>query len=259
MRAAIWPDWVRSNHPGTEPEATAYNRPPDHYINLPLIKPADKDRFNETKLRDGLPKDNILAALERHAKVIGSDAKAAEKAVSLCWLLHLMGDLHQPLHAVSFYSRDFPEGDRGGNQVGVTTDKGAMRLHAYWDDLMGSDPPADYDKRDNVEYQTQMFKLVQEATERLRDPQYGREKFAEQLGKTKFADWAEESRELAKTAGYENGDLKFAVIAFSAPVPKEAPKLSADYDKKAHEVGHRRVALASHRMADRLKELLAKP
>jgi hypothetical protein len=259
MRAATWPDWVRSKHAGIEPEPTTFNRPPDHYINLPFVKPEDKDRFDVDRMRRDLPRDNVLAALDRHAKVLGSQAKPEEKAVSLCWLLHLMGDLHQPLHAVALYSRDFPAGDRGGNQVGVTSDKGAVRLHAYWDDLMGDDPPADYDKRDNVEYQTQLLKRVTEAVERLRDPQYARDRFAEQLKKTKFAEWAEESFELAKTAGYLNGELKFAVIPFSGPVPADAPKLSEDYDKKAHEVGHRRVALAGHRTADRLKEWFGKP
>jgi hypothetical protein len=263
MRASIWPDWVRSKHEGITPEPTTFNRPSDHYINLPLIKPADKDQFDEARLRRDLPKDNVLAALDRHAKALGSDAKPADQAVSLCWLLHLIGDLHQPLHAVGFYSKDFPQGDRGGNLFGVTIDGTGYRLHTYWDDLMGQDPPAPFDQRDNVEYQTKLYKLVKETTERLHDRQYGRDQFADQMGKTKFSDWADESFELAKSVAYRNGDLKNMNPADLPPYPTEVPKTEAkapeDYGKKAADVGHRRVALAAHRMADRLKEWLTKP
>jgi hypothetical protein len=258
MRASIWPDWVRSKFPGVIPEPNTFNSPPEHYVNLPFIKPADKDllKLDEDKLREKLPRENVLTSLERRVTLAGSDA---EKAINLCWALHLIGDLHQPLHAVSFYCKELPDGDRGGNLIGIRTKEGGYNLHAYWDDLMGRDPAGAFTERDNVEYQTKLFKLVTEAVERLRDPRYGREKFADQLGKTKFADWADESLELAKTVAYCNAELKFVVIKFSGSFPPDAPELSEEYDKKAHEVGHRRVALAAHRLADRLKDLLARP
>ena len=31
-------------------------------------------------------------------------------AIALCWLLHLYGDLHQPLHCVARFSPEFPDG-----------------------------------------------------------------------------------------------------------------------------------------------------
>ncbi len=256
LRASVWPDWVRSRFPGILPEPNTFNSPAEHYVNLPFVKPADKDQFDEARLRRDVPRENVLASLERRAALTGSDA---ERAINLCWVLHLVGDLHQPLHAVALYSRDFPKGDRGGNLMGVSTAAGRVNLHAYWDDLMGQDPPGAYAERDNVEYQTQLFKKVREAGELLRDPQYAREKFADQLRKTRFADWADESFELAKEVAYSNGELKFAVIPPGGVSPPEAPKLSEEYEKKAQEVGRRRVALAGYRLADRLKESLAKP
>jgi hypothetical protein len=258
LRAATWPDWVRSKHPGIEPDPTTFHRSPDHYINLPLIKPADKDQFDAERLRRELPKDNVLAALERHAKVLASSAEAKDKAVSLCWLLHLIGDIHQPLHCVGFFSKDFPMGDQGGNLVAVKIGGEVRRLHTYWDDLMGQDPPGDFDKRDNVEYQTKAYERVKEAAERLHDPQYGREKFADQLGKKKFTDWADESFQLAKEVGYRNGELECGVApTYPQPLPEQAPGAPADYDEQAQKVGRRRAALAGYRLADRLKELLA--
>ena len=38
---------------------------------------------------------------------------AAEKAIAICWVEHIIGDLHQPLHAASLYSPEFPKGDQG--------------------------------------------------------------------------------------------------------------------------------------------------
>jgi hypothetical protein len=57
--------------------------------------------------------------------------------LALTWLLHLIGDLHQPLHTTALYAVDlFPTGDRGGNDVGV---RGATNLHALWDGALGND------------------------------------------------------------------------------------------------------------------------
>jgi hypothetical protein len=30
-------------------------------------------------------------------------------------LIHYIGDIHQPLHASSRYTKDYPDGDEGGN------------------------------------------------------------------------------------------------------------------------------------------------
>lgn len=54
-------------------------------------------------------------------------APAASRADALAFLVHLIGDLHQPLHAASHH-------DRGGNAVRVTgPGLGAMSLHRVWD------------------------------------------------------------------------------------------------------------------------------
>ena len=54
-----------------------------------------------------------------------------------------MGDLHQPLHAASWYNKDFPDGDRGGNSEVVNTPGGVLRLHAFWDEALGHNDDAD--------------------------------------------------------------------------------------------------------------------
>eukprot|EP00930_Biecheleria_cincta_P096637 TRINITY_DN88455_c0_g1_i1.p1 TRINITY_DN88455_c0_g1~~TRINITY_DN88455_c0_g1_i1.p1 ORF type:complete len:398 (+),score=72.95 TRINITY_DN88455_c0_g1_i1:135-1328(+) len=49
-------------------------------------------------------------------------------------LVHIMGDLHQPLHTTALYSEDFPTGDSGGNAIKlVDGPPPCANLHALWD------------------------------------------------------------------------------------------------------------------------------
>jgi hypothetical protein len=74
------------------------------------------------------------AQLARQLEVLG-DARARPRArnEALKWVVHLIGDIHQPLHAAN-------HGDRGGNQVQVSffgardnPPYGSLNLHAVWD------------------------------------------------------------------------------------------------------------------------------
>jgi hypothetical protein len=48
-------------------------------------------------------------------------------------LIHFIGDIHQPLHTVSRYAEEFPEGDMGGNLFMLTQKGEINELHALWD------------------------------------------------------------------------------------------------------------------------------
>src|SRR5207249_4653495 len=84
---------------------------------------------------------HALAALEQITKTLrGADATDPDRAVALCWLLHLVGDLHQPLHGTSLIASsdtydpplEPPHGDKGGNLVAIkvkASDRKAMVLH----------------------------------------------------------------------------------------------------------------------------------
>ena len=58
----------------------------------------------------------------------------------LSFLIHFLGDVHQPLHcATRFTADDFPKGDRGGNDfmIKLSGHSSAVALHTFWDDLLG--------------------------------------------------------------------------------------------------------------------------
>jgi len=54
-------------------------------------------------------------------------------AFNLRLLIHYTGDIHQPLHTTSRFSKDFPKGDIGGNFFKLTEKDGVKNLHALWD------------------------------------------------------------------------------------------------------------------------------
>ncbi len=63
----------------------------------------------------------------------------ADRAIALCWVLHLFADGHQPCHAGSLYAPIFPDGDRGGNSIRFS---GRGNLHSAWDNLLGGSASA---------------------------------------------------------------------------------------------------------------------
>ena len=61
------------------------------------------------------------------AELKNPSTPAAERLLALKFLIHYIGDLHQPLHAADHH-------DRGGNCIGLSPPQGAQNnLHAYWD------------------------------------------------------------------------------------------------------------------------------
>lgn len=58
----------------------------------------------------------------------------AERSLFARYLVHLVGDIHQPLHSVSLYNRTFPKGDAGGNLLKIRILNGtSQNFHSFWD------------------------------------------------------------------------------------------------------------------------------
>jgi hypothetical protein len=116
--AANWPDEMRSA-PGTFWQKTAT---PWHYVTLNGITydhaPAEGD---------------ALEALAHFRSVLkDSAATRADQQLALRFIVHLVGDLHQPLHVGKCC-------DKGGNDVKVTWFGKPTNLHAVWDSAIVDD------------------------------------------------------------------------------------------------------------------------
>jgi hypothetical protein len=83
------------------------------------------------------PKINAQERIALFRKTIASNAADKLKAFDLVWLLHLVGDVHQPLHATSRFTHDGLMGDRGANAVKLCASPCKDELHAFWDGVPG--------------------------------------------------------------------------------------------------------------------------
>ena len=82
--------------------------------------------------------ENATWALNQSKRTL-SDTKShsmddgLSRSFMLRYLIHNVGDIHQPLHGAAYYSDKFPKGDRGGNSWKVTYNKEINNLHKLWD------------------------------------------------------------------------------------------------------------------------------
>jgi hypothetical protein len=137
LLAATWPDEVRG---------TDYDRATWHWVNR--FWRDTPDGPVEVPPPGEQPKENVRERLQALPRTLGDpQAPAGERAVALAWLLHLVGDVHQPLHT-SARITSHPEerrGDRGGNrfELHVVDPASGERteLHAYWDRLLSANLP----------------------------------------------------------------------------------------------------------------------
>jgi len=117
-QAATWPDDMRSD----SSEYWQKTASPWHYVTVPA---------GTTRAVVGAPPEgDAVTALERFAQVLRDPNSSREdRRLALRFTVHIIGDLHQPLHAGR-------PGDRGGNDVKVTWFGQPTNLHSVWDSGM---------------------------------------------------------------------------------------------------------------------------
>lgn len=116
--ASTWADEQRSNPAAFwQQEAGPY-----HYVTVPEGK---------TYADAGAPAEgDALTALSRFAETVRNPkASREEKALALRFIIHIVGDVHQPLHAGNGT-------DSGGNDVKVRWFGQETNLHSVWDSRM---------------------------------------------------------------------------------------------------------------------------
>lgn len=220
MRASTWPDEIRNS-------GSQYDHPNWHFIDYPLkpssfpVKP------------DASPNDNVLYGIAQCEEMLQDpDAAADVRAVHLSWLIHLVGDIHQPLHCATLVTKAYPApvGDRGGNLFYVRPATKGVKLHSVWDQSLGSA----IDFKTQYDYATLL---------RSNDPRTA----LKELSQATTPDaWSLESRAVAVDKGYLSGKLQGSKTAGGAVAPP------ADYTANLKTVAEYRAALAGYRLADEI-------
>lgn len=118
------------------------------------------------------------------------------KSFNLRFLIHLLGDIHQPLHNASMVTEEFPNGDAGGNLFKIK-EPSAYDLHTFWDMCLKQynevRTPLDKDK----------FNYLTEKAKEIMD-EFSREKLKDKLADNKFENWSNDGLELAKAIAYDS-------------------------------------------------------
>jgi len=172
------------------------------------------------------------------------------KAYDLAWLLHLVGDLHQPLHAVTGVSETHQHGDTGGNAIHLTSahnggvTDGADNLHSFCDDILGKTAHSDSHGHARLDVDGTTADEIIDMVHKLKLPAS-----AEKLDP---AVWAKESFALATRDGYS---FQLQVIPGEHEDKLEAT-LDTQYLNTASSDAKKRVRLAGHRLALLLKQML---
>jgi hypothetical protein len=211
LEAAIWPDEIRH-----DPRFHDANAPPTP----PLPGFPDMMRHQDWHFRNE-PGAQVAGEIDTRLVKLARDLEDVHKAVyALPWFLHLVGDIHQPLHVGG-------RADRGGNGFTITRPENPgkpISLHAYWDALPG--PPW----------------LRQEALARELTFLENRPPPAEGM----VADWMSESAALLETEVYpvrQNDAVQEAVI-------------TPEFHARARAITRERLAAAGIRLGRWLNRLL---
>jgi hypothetical protein len=226
LRAATWSDWVRNHHKAEYHHATW------HYINYPFVPPGS--HVDPAAHEPPADEENIVRQLGWATKTV-KDGTQEEKAVAFCWLLHLVGDIHQPLHSTALFSEEFPDGDRGGNLAYVVLHEGAnkTKLHPMWDGLLGRSTSRSAIGR----VVSQVHALLQDNPDIIKQ---------DLQSHTSFESWGRESFECAKKNAYLNGKLPLGTEDDDESDIDVAPE---DYAKNAGRTARVQIAKAGARLA----------
>jgi hypothetical protein len=192
VEVSTWADQIRAQRPETAPW---------HYVNTP-IHASEGEPNGYDAARDCPSGACVVAKIEQFERML-ADQRLPERQrlEALKYIVHFIGDVHQPLHASNNH-------DRGGNDVQVAFMGRQMNLHAVWD--TGILEPAV--KGDERRY---AMKLLRNMTQT-------------ELGEWSQGDaisWANEAHEIAVWAIYDElqnaGALPAGYEAWALPIVDE--------------------------------------
>jgi hypothetical protein len=237
MIAAIWADDIKGEPQYSDDGSDGGNTPDGppssqntgygdllrhkywHFVDIPFS--------SDHSALPSVPVPNAQTQIVAFRATLASTQPDELKSYDLVWLLHLVGDIHQPLHATARITQSDPKGDAGGNKVKLLGDA-ASNLHSYWDDLPGTECKFCSDKIPCVHRAIVFGKTLGPVTQVA-----GRNLDTET--------WAHESFEYARTAVYETpigpADGPYTIVPWST------------YERQAYRLAQKRVALAGARLA----------
>jgi S1/P1 Nuclease len=254
MYAATWPDYVWQVRLTEPRDFYKYFHSSWHTIGEPValdpqmqnsVKPLRPATLPAMPTTQDLSRLTILEALPLvTADLDNAQLSPQERAVALCWVIHLTGDLHEPCHAASLFCRRFSayDGDHVATRLPIDVNGKTKTMHSLWDSLIGGS--------------TDLAAQKAEERDLAGDPRLQRDQLPELTQDITVASWVQESFHIALGTVYD-ANVRSAIAAQeSNPQSPFVPvKLSEEYLVKARIAARRQGALAGFRLADTLAKV----
>ncbi|MEC7582040.1 MAG: S1/P1 nuclease [Pseudomonadota bacterium] len=239
-QAASWPDIARGLPDG---ERARYNRSSWHYTDGAWIRDsapfqgniylgieafADVDGMDRREVDSEEKVSNVVTGIDYNAAMLSNvSAPTPARAIALCWVLHLIGDIHQPLHTGSLYTASlFETGDRGGNAIRIDD----SNLHSRWDRALTESGVSQ-------ELPILISRVTGFSTPKIQGIE------------SDWTAWMNESRSILQTSVYD-GDLREAILdAESSNTDLPSQKLDDAYVALMQNISRQRLGLAGLRLA----------
>jgi hypothetical protein len=184
--------------------------------------------------------DNVITALEHNVEILKTSADDNARAQALRFIIHFVGDIHQPLHCSTRVDSNHREGDRGGNDFFVKTRdaNGAtktVKLHSYWDGGLDTFP------KSGPNFTPPPLNAIPSAASVAMRGNPATDPLLRLGNPTDFAGWAKESSDLAQSRAYDG------------LAPGGTPSVA--YRREGISVARRRVAWGGYRLAALLNSI----
>jgi hypothetical protein len=249
LECARWPD---------DSKFTNNDRLSWHTARWPIVaEGAPPEARKAVEALNGRPIGQGIQAVELNfAMLRNHESTPMELAWSLCWVMHIVGDIHQPWHVTELYSADFPTGNAaaGLSYVDDPLTDTTIPLHILWDSNFLRTPSLDAVDQAAAEF-------------RKNNPRSSYPELQSHPvdGPNFFRQWTKESHQVAldwaadiETVRDQHSDqdadtlvrnmVNFILTGVS-PVA-EAPEVPDDYWRKVKQTSERRITLAGYRIAD---------
>lgn len=260
MISSTWPDFIKGDEAFGKDNKPAPTGPvlpgfPDmwrhtdwHYTDSPYaLYPQLEKEFGQVS-----PPSDAEAQVPVLDNLLKDATKPEARGFALPWLIHIVGDLHQPLHAASRYTKfdvnakGEAKSDLGGNKMKVSYEGKEWKLHGLWDDIVGRPAVVSFEP-----YVEDYFKDM--GTVEASMPV-----IMKKIGDRQVKAWAQDmspGRWRLESYNYAVDNI-YAVVGYNLPnqpLPVLSPKQGAEWQ----EYGYKRVAAAGIRLAALLNSSLA--
>jgi S1/P1 nuclease len=233
IAAATWPDVVRPADNNDHRICTKYHQRDWHFVDHFWSGTSGDPNNAPHDLDMEIAEVNAAERLRLFRNLVRSDSiPAKERAIMLGWILHLVGDIHQPLHT-SGRVTNFPgesEGDAGGNGFKLGP---KLTLHSYWDNIIDRRKP----RPANESFSHYIDRLSGDLENR-----FPLTKFEATLEPGDIDAWVLESLQKAKDDAY--------------PKTLKRQQLPGnDYEKNTFKVSEKSIAESGYRLANLLTQI----